>query len=308
MNKILKKIEDKIGISGITNRIDNSLSGSELNSFLMKLFLLRIKKIRSADLITQFQKNRFCLPSSVDLIKFKEYELMLLKSSAEQGFYSIQLSPLTPLGTCSSVAFVNQNNIVSSLRGTEVVSDAANVLAIKTACDIQSKNLKNPVKYCTCHRHVRGQAFTNPAFSSHFGIFCMTTGGFDKGNFSFEIEQLMDHIKFYFNELIKTFKSEDILLKLYLDEDRKDFIDKVKLSLNNLFRERNLKIEYSSRLNNYYQAIQFKYFIMYKNELINLADGGIVDWLQKLLDNKKLRLIISGLGTELSYKIINGLV
>jgi hypothetical protein len=33
-------------------------------------------------------------------------------------------------------------------------------------------------------------------------------------------------------------------------------------------------------------------------ELIEVADGGSVDWLQKLLSDSKERLIISGIGSE----------
>jgi hypothetical protein len=36
---------------------------------------------------------------------------------------------VTPLGTCHVVAPVSQNRVVSTVRGTEVVSDSTNVLA-----------------------------------------------------------------------------------------------------------------------------------------------------------------------------------
>jgi hypothetical protein len=38
---------------------------------------------------------------------------------------------------------------------------------------------------------------------------------------------------------------------------------------------------------------------------INIADGGIVDWVQQLTGNKKLRTIISGVGLELAQKLMN---
>lgn len=306
--KILKKLEEKIGIPGISNQINDNLSGSELNSFLLELFNLRIKKIKPAGLVNQYQHNRFCLPSSLDIIKFKELELSLLNNSINKGFYPIELSPLTPLGTCSAVAYVDQNNIVSAIRGTEVVSDIANVLALKTGCDIKTGNSKYPLKYCTVHRHVRGQSFTNPAFSAHFGIFCMTSGGADKGSFSFETEELIDHINFYYEVLIKTFEQKDILLKILFDENNPGLNNKLKLDIEDFSEKTGLKVEYCEKNNEYYNNVQFKYFLNYKNELINLADGGSVDWLQKLLENKKLRFVISGLGTELTYKIIHKVI
>jgi len=34
-----------------------------------------------------------------------------------------------------------------------------------------------------------------------------------------------------------------------------------------------------------------------------LSDGGFVDWTQKLIPDKKHRLLISGVGTELIHKM-----
>jgi hypothetical protein len=308
MNKIIDNIEKKINIPGLTAQINNTLSNSELNSFLIELFNLRANKVKPADLLTCYKQNRFCFPSEVDQIKFKEYEIALLKAANEKGFAPVQLSPLTPFGTCSSVAYINQSNIVSSLRGTEVVADATNILALKTAIDMGTNKTTGSIKYCTTHRHVRGQAFSNPAFSAHFGIFCMTTAGIDKGNFSFEIFQLMDHIEYYYKELCRIFNSEDLILKIYVDKTNYNFIEKLNTPVYEFCYKNGITIEFKERINNYYDTIQFKYFLKYKNDSINLADGGTVNWLQKLLENKKLRFFISGLGTELAYKIMNNLI
>jgi len=49
----------------------------------------------------------------------------------------------------------------------------------------------------------------------------------------------------------------------------------------------------------YYQNIRFKIHCkLEKNKDIELIDGGITNWTQKLLNNAKERLIISGLGVE----------
>jgi len=37
-----------------------------------------------------------------------------------------------------------------------------------------------------------------------------------------------------------------------------------------------------------------------------IADGGFVDWTQRLLGNRKERLLISGFGLELLVKMKNG--
>lgn len=41
--------------------------------------------------------------------------------NSKQPFYTpVQLSPVAPLGSCSVVATVDQNKVVSAVRGTEV--------------------------------------------------------------------------------------------------------------------------------------------------------------------------------------------
>jgi hypothetical protein len=93
-----------------------------------------------------------------------------------KGFTPVTLSPLALFGTCSTVAFVDQNNVVTALRGTEVVSDATNVFAILIARDFKKKKDHGLIKYAATHRHARSQALSNPAFTAHFGIFCLATG------------------------------------------------------------------------------------------------------------------------------------
>lgn len=303
---ILKKIEKKTGIKDIIEILINSLSGSEINSMLLKLFQKRTFKITPASVLEEFNSNRFCIPSRLDPIFFKNEEIKWLQSAGETGFKPLLLSPLTPLGTCSSVALVDQNNIVSASRGTEIISDATNVLALKAASDIKKRNEYN--KYCTTHRHVRGQYFTNPNFSAHFGLFCMATPGIDEGSFKFETEQLEEHLKYYLGMLIKDFSTTDILLKVFIRDNNTTFILKLEKILTEIKKRTGIKIEKENKRNDYYETIQFKYFIKHKGEYLDVADGGFVNWTQKLLSNKKQRLLISGAGLELIIKIVQGMI
>jgi hypothetical protein len=102
MKNISNLIAEKKGYTQLLNELEK-LSGSELNSLLLELFRNRTKKISPAELLKQFEKNRFAAPSSVDPIIFKQLELKCLKIAAEKIFSVVTLSPLTPLGTCSVV-------------------------------------------------------------------------------------------------------------------------------------------------------------------------------------------------------------
>ena len=305
MNNIASRVAKKTGYPSLLDDLSEKLSASELNTLLLELFRLRAKKIKTAELLRQFEKNRFAAPSNVDSIHFKEFELRCLTLAKSKGFMPITLSPLAPFGTCSAVGFADQNNIVTALRGTEVVSDATNVFAMLIASQLKKKKNNSLIKYATTHRHVRSQALSNPAFTPHFGIFCLATGGYDTGSFSFELDQLLDHISVHLSVYLNEFDltQEKFLLKIFLKEDNEIFHQKLKDVIKSISDAITIQIERQVDPGEYYKLVQFKFFIVRNGEEINLSDGGFVDWTQKLIPNKKHRLIISGVGTELIYKM-----
>ena len=302
MDTVSKLIAGKTGYTNLVNELAN-LPGSSLNSLLLELFRIRARKLTPAGLLNEFGKNRFVTPSTVDPITFRQLEIRCLELAKARGFTPITLSPLTVFGTCASVGFVDQNNVLTALRGTEVVSDATNVFALLMAKEFKKRNNRSIVKYAATHRHVRTQSLNNPAFTAHFSIFCMATGGMDTGNFSFELEQLTDHINTHYSFFTNEFNKDKLLVRIYLKQDNTTFEEKLRKGLESFNPQVPIKIEKQSDVGDYYKMVRFRFFLQHKGNEINLSDGGFVDWTQKLIPNKKHRLIISGIGTELIYKI-----
>jgi hypothetical protein len=283
------------------------LSGTELNTLLLDLFQVRAKVLKPAEVLDQFAKNRFSLPSAVNTIDFLELELAWLKEAARQGFVPMTLSSLAPLGACSVFGTIHQNNVVSATRGTEVVSDATNVLAFITSQRYKSEKNPSLVKHAVVHRHVRAQGLAHPSHTAHFGIFCLTTGGVDHGSFSFEMEQTVDHLNVHLALLVRQFKPEDLRLAIHLKNTPDEFLDRWKHALKNVSDKFETSFE-AAPDKSYYQHIQFRIYLKRQEEWINLADGGTVDWTQQLLANKKHRFFISGMGIELVHKIQQGII
>lgn len=306
MNKILNRLEGKLDAPGILPKITSKLSNSEVNSLSLELFRQLSGKLKPADLLRQFQQNRFTLVSGVDAIEYKTYELEWLKQAAEIGFQPLQLSPVAPLGTCSVVGLVDQNNIVSSTRSTEVVSDATNFLALRIATDFQKDKSRRTIKYCTAHRHTRAQHFTNPAFSAHFGAFCMVTGGLDSGNDAFEIDNLKKHLRFYCERLLSEF-SEGLVIKFCPKRGIRN-IGSVHDDLRSLSPRIRIVDNVEDEARDYYQTARVRVYLDRQKEEINIADMRFVDWTQKLLNNRKHRLLISGTGLELAFKMKAGMI
>lgn len=308
MSNISKLIEERTGYHNLLNDLDEKLSASELNSLLLELFRRKAAHVSPPELLRQFAKNRFTAPLGVSAIGFKEFELKCMKLLEEKQFNVITLSPLTCFGTCSAVAFVDQNNVVTATRGTEVVADATNVFALLIAQEVKQKKTNAIIKYATVHRHVRGQAFSTPGFTSHFGILCMATGGPDAGSFIFELTNLLEHINVHITLLAKEFDRDKLSMKLFLKDDNEAFRHKLGTALHDLSHPIRTTIERQANAGDYYQLVQFKLFLEHNGNEINLSDGGFTNWTQKLIPNKKHRLLISGAGTELIYKIKNGLL
>lgn len=302
MDSISKLIANKPGNANLLDDLDK-LPGSTLNSLLLELFRRRAKNLTSTEVLKQFENNRFVAPAAVDTIAFKQFEIRCLEIAHSKGFTPVTLSPLSTLGTCSAVGFVDQNNVMTALRGTEVVSDATNVFALQIASEFKRKANTSTIKYCAAHRHVRTQGLSNPAFTPHFGVFCMATGGRDKGDFSFELLQLVDHINIHFSIFSNEFVEEKFLLKIYLKADDDKFRQGLTKALTSVDEKLAISLEHQSDPGDYYKLVRFKFFIKHRGKEINLSDGGFVDWTQKLIPNKKHRLLISGIGTELIHKI-----
>src|SRR5690606_7538490 len=128
-----------------------------------------------AKLLQQYEQDRFVCPAIVDPRVQLEIDRELF--AAAEGFEAIELSPLAPLGVCSVVALTSQNRIVSTMRGTEIVSDPTNVLALESARRLRTAPTQT-VKLATSHRCVRAQPVPKQSgFTAHFRIFCLTSAG-----------------------------------------------------------------------------------------------------------------------------------
>jgi hypothetical protein len=306
-NEIIKKILDRSKDKDLLEVLTKTLSYTELNTLLLEVYKIRCGEIRPADLMENYEKNKYVKPAFEDPIKLRKLEIGLFKIAKTFSFTPVELSPVVPLGTCSCVGPVNQNNILSSIRGTEVLSDSTNSLALYI-CGLKKKTNKDKpsgdddlLKYCTVIRHIRAQKILNPRFTPHFLPYCMVSSGRDKGSFSFEKDNMLEHINFYKAVLkdlahIETFKLK--LFKTGADETS----ERLYAVLSDHIRKNmdtgiNIAEDMGRVDNNYYRGIQFKIYIDIDGTEAEAADGGFVDWSQKLLENRKERMMISAIGT-----------
>ncbi len=302
MKRLIEKIEAKLDAPGLVSRLDERLSGSELNSFLLALFKKRAAHYTPAEVLRLSRENRFCEVAQIDPIAFKTSEIEWLREADRIGFSPVELSPMTQLGSSAAFGCVDQNNVVSALRGGEVVSDATNVLAMCIA-DALRRTPAGIKQYCTTHRHVRSQHFNNPKFSAHFGLFCMVSGGREKNPVQFEQQLIDTHLQFHCGQLVKRFDQAELSLDFYVTPAWQTHCEIIKQKVASNYPGMNIQVQDRDPANGYYVGMQFKLFWEGAEERINLSDGGLVNWTQQMLADKKQRLCISGTGLELIHKI-----
>ena len=145
------------------------MAATELWSLLLSVLEQRATQRTPALVRQQWESDRFVQPCAMNQRTLNELDSHLLAAAAD--FEALELSPLAPLAACSAVALTSQNRIVSTARGTEVVSDPTNVLALECAKRLREVPAAT-IKLATSHRCVRAQAVPKrPGFAAHFRMF-----------------------------------------------------------------------------------------------------------------------------------------
>lgn len=273
------------------------LAATELWSLLMDVIERRAEQCTPTHVRQKWRSDRFVQPSQIDQRTFNALDGHLL--SAASSFESMELSPLTPLGTCSATALVSQNKIVSTIRGTEVVSDPTNVLALECAGRL-SADPTRIIKIATSHRCVRAQPYPKePGFAAHFRLFCLATAGHEQKDHGLVVQALSQHIATHLEGLTR------------LELQGYDFPARRVRILANPASERLAKriaatvgeapVQLETLEHGYYHGLRFMIDAVGPNGTrIPLIDGGAFDWLEKLLSNRKMIFVASALGSQIA--------
>ncbi len=171
---MLERILREAGVPELIDVLVERLAPTDLQSLLLESYRRRVVAVKPSQLLERY----------------------------EHAYTPVELSPVCPLGTNAAVATVDQNNVVTTIRNTEVVADATNVLALECASRRRRLLRADPrnrerVRLCTSHRVVRGQAYSIPGALPHFRLLGLCVAGRDEGSFQFETTSLVEQIAFY---------------------------------------------------------------------------------------------------------------
>lgn len=270
----------------------DGLSGADVRSLLLDVAAQRAAQRAPASVLEQYRSDRFCASSSLDAVAIAFAEAKALQAVAAD-FHPIQLSPVSPLATSSAMSQVPQNNVVTTMRLTEVLSDPTNVLALEAALARQA-NPSETVRLAAAHRVLRAQRFDGPRSFAHFSILGMVSAGRDRGNRSFEVDELLRHIRSLVSAVRAVDTRADVVVRV---SDHSGRLDEAAAIVAALEVESSID---ASRTHGqgYYEHLCFKIGVRRGDEIIEVGDGGTTGWMQQLLANRKERLVISGSGLD----------
>jgi hypothetical protein len=307
MSKILERIEREVGIPNLAKILAERLEASDLQSLLLEVYRTRAQRRQPSAVLNYYQTNRFVRPAALSPVRLLEWEHIALAHLPSE-FEPIELSPVCPLGTCSTIANVDQNWSVTTVRNTELVSDSTNVLALECASrrrgQLRTRSPSNKAVHLAArHRVVRGQHYADSNLVAHFSLFTLCSAGRDKHAWEFEIRSLTLQIHFYLRAL-QAFLGNAIPLHVALTDWRpqahlSDLESRLVSPIQQQFTNITCGFDPErTRGRGYYSNLGFHIYAATPKRLIELADGGTVTWSQRLLSDAKERMVISGIGSE----------
>ena len=290
---IARRIARESGVPDLVDLLAERMPATDLRSLLLAVFRRRAGRAGAADVLRLYRSDRFVRPADSDPRVLARVE-RLVYDAMPDAWDAVALSPLAPLGTAAALGGVSPDWAVATVRGTEVVSDATNVLALECAVRRERSRAAGSSTLCAVHRVVRPQASDDPAQLAHFGLVGVCTAGRAEGSFGFESRHLAEQLAFYLTLLEALDVAAPVVRLTDLDGRRAEALESaVAAPLASRFSRVSFTLD-ATRTTSYYTDACFAIDAGGRN----LVDGGLTDWTQRLLTDRKERLLISGTGVE----------
>ena len=277
--------------------LETELAPTDLQTLLMAVARSRAQAVSPARVLRRWQEDRFVRPSTCDPRRLAPVEARLWEL-LPPSVAGVELSPLAPLGTCSALGPVDQHRMVSTVRGTEVLSDPTNALAIEAA-DRRLRQRDSRVDVAACARVVRAQRFA-PGWSAHFPLFAMVSSARDTGSGRTEAQLLADHIE-YWQRVLADWLPAGVPRITVTVFDQPVLAERLHDTvLPALAGGPVTVVEDPERTHGigYYAGAAIGLRADFPGETMDLGDGGLIDWTAKMLGDRKERAMASCISTE----------
>lgn len=301
-NPALRRVVGRAGGPELLDLLADTLSGADLTTLLLEVFRRRAERTSPAEVMRRYRSDRFVAPAPIGLTALRRVEDALL-SALPDGFEALVLAPVLPLAAHSAVATVDPRKVIATIRGSEVAADPTNALALEAssrralalAADPRSGR---PIRLAAGQRVARAQHVDGPGMLAHFQLFGLVTAGRDAGSRSFEHQHALEHLRFAARALAAAGAQRTQIRLTCLEPAAGPVVERVRHDLAGLPGVDVLDDPDRTTGRGYYTGLCFKIFAGVADELVEVGDGGLVDWSQRLTGNRKERLLISGIGVD----------
>jgi hypothetical protein len=194
---IVARIARALGVPDLAERLA-ALPGSDLQSLLLAVIRARAAAVTPAQLAAAATRGGTVAPSSVDARRF--HALDGAAYAAAPDFEAVELAPVAPLGTDTRLGGISANNVLATVRASQLLADPTTALALEAARRRRAPaNRAIDHRLCAAARVIRLQPLPpgEPDFTPHFRLFSMITAGRDTGSFSFEARALREQLAVY---------------------------------------------------------------------------------------------------------------
>ncbi|MDA0179421.1 hypothetical protein OJ997_03865 [Solirubrobacter phytolaccae] len=315
MSELLARIERDAGLPGLAEALA-AMAPSALRSVLLEATSGQAARRDPAGLLAQAGRDGTVRPEASDARVLHALDGHAL--DAARGFEAVELAPVAPLGTNAVLGGIAQNNVLSTVRNTEVLADPTAALALEAALRRRAGET-GTVRLCAVGRVLRLQPLGDkPGYTPHFRLFGLVSAGRATAEHGFEVAALAEHVRVQLRLLAAVGLDGEVELSdtrlPRLEGMRGRAHDPVESSLVDEFPG-----DAPVELQRLASALPGARFDLHRPEGLGyydgpmlrvcvtdaagvryaIGDGGLVDWTQRLLANRKERLVISGLGLGL---------
>lgn len=280
--------------------LERGLSPADLQAALLDVSRSRAAAVTPARLMQRWRQDRYVQPVVRDPRPVWQLEARLWSLLPDE-FAGVDLSPVAPLGSISALGPVSQDRVISTTRGSEVVSDPTNVLALEAASRRQRPGAPT-VSLACCHRVLRGQPFDAPGAFQHFRLFALVTSARDRGSGRTEAAMLTTHLQFWvraLEELLPVRRAAVRYTVFGFPPLRERIRDTVLPALGPLPPGVAVDEDPSrERARGYYERGAIRIEAEAGGDWQEVGDGGFTEWTARLLNDAKERCLISCISTE----------
>ena len=331
-NPVIRRVCSAVGVPDLLERLSGRVSSSDLQALLLELARMRAASRKPTELMAQYERDRTVRPADTNGRALGR--LVVAAFDAVPHYEAVELAPVEPVGLNSVLGGIDQNNVLATVRATEVVADPTVALALQAAW--LRRHGSDVVRMCAAHRVLRQQAFDPPALQ-HFHIFALVTGARSRSDHRSEVDAMGEHVHAHLaitaaaRELGCAVEQTVVRISdtaVYAAATRAGVAVKADVSspsdaippdvarrLGRRMRRLEAAIEaltpivagFDSRLLvdltrtdgiHYYDGLQLRIDATWKGKELEIADGGSVDWAARLLSDRREHLFTSGIGLE----------